>query len=92
VIRGYAYSGSEVALVPRGWLCAVSDGVTEAMNVRGELYGAERLLAALAQAGTSEPQALIQAVREDVQRFAAGAEQSDDVTLVVVRWNGASGR
>ena len=40
----------------------------------------------------SEPQALLHQVREDVRRFSAGAEQSDDVTLVAVRWNGASGR
>ena len=92
VIAGYGYTGSELALVPRGWLCALSDGVTEAMNRSGELYGATRLVRALAESGMSEPQALLRQVREDVRRFAAGAEQSDDVTLVAVRWNGASGR
>jgi adenylate cyclase len=92
VIAGYGYTGSELTLVPGGWLCALSDGVTEAMNRSGELYGAARMLAALAESGTSEPRALLQQVRQDVQRFAAGAEQSDDVTLVCVRWNGASGR
>jgi len=92
VIRGFAYAGSEVALVPRGWLCALTDGVTEAMNARGELYSATRLMRALGQTSSSEPPAVLAAVREDVRRFAAGAEQSDDVTLVCVRWNGASGR
>ena len=92
MIADYPYESSEVTLQPGGWLCAVSDGVTEAMNLRGELYGAPRLLAALAASGSSDPQAVLAAVREDVQRFAAGAEQSDDVTLVAVRWNGASGR
>jgi len=92
VIRGFAYTGSEVALVPRGWLCALTDGVTEAMNARGELYSATRLLRALGQTSSSEPPAVLMAVREDVRRFAAGAEPSDDVTLMCVRWNGASGR
>ena len=78
--------------MPRGWLCALTDGVTEAMNARGELYSAKRLLRALGETSSSEPPAVLAAVREDVRRFAAGAEQSDDVTLVCVRWNGASGR
>ena len=92
VIADFPYESAELELRPGGWLCTVSDGVTEAMNPRGELYGAPRLLAALAASGSSEPPAVLAAVREDVRRFAAGAEQSDDVTLVCVRWNGASGR
>jgi adenylate cyclase len=92
VIGGYPYTGGELALARRSWLCAVSDGVTEAMNARGELYGATRLLAALGTSGSSDPASIIATVREDVRRFAAGAEPSDDVTLVCVRWNGASGR
>jgi adenylate cyclase len=92
VIPDFAYTGNEVALVPRGWLCGLTDGVTEAMNTRGELYSAKRLLAALAQTASSEPQTVLAAVREDVRRFAGGAEPSDDVTLMCVRWNGASGR
>jgi serine phosphatase RsbU (regulator of sigma subunit) len=92
VISGYAYSGSELTLVPRGWLCALSDGVTEAMNRAGGLYGAARLLTALAESGSSEPATLVQQVRDEVRRFSAGAEPWDDVTLACVRWNGASGR
>jgi phosphoserine phosphatase RsbU/P len=70
----------------------LSDGVTEAMNPTAELYSATRLLGALAETGTSDPAALVAQVRQDVRAFAAGAEQSDDVTLVCARWNGASGR
>jgi serine phosphatase RsbU (regulator of sigma subunit) len=92
VIQGYAYRGSHLVLAPRGWLCVLSDGVTEAMNAAGELYSATRLLAVLAESGTGDPGGLIAQAREDVERFAAGAEQSDDVTLVCARWNGASAR
>jgi sigma-B regulation protein RsbU (phosphoserine phosphatase) len=62
------------------------------MNARAELYGAARLLAALEHGESSEPAAVVNTVRDAVRRFAAGAEQSDDVTLLCVRWNGASGR
>jgi sigma-B regulation protein RsbU (phosphoserine phosphatase) len=74
-------------LEPGGWLCAVTDGVTEAMNERAELYGSARLLETVR--GLTEPQAIAAAVRDDVRRFAGGAEQSDDLTLLCVRWNGA---
>jgi sigma-B regulation protein RsbU (phosphoserine phosphatase) len=70
----------------------LSDGVTEAMNPAGELYSATRLVAALAESPSSDPVELVAQVRRDVRGFAAGAEQSDDVTLVCARWNGASGR
>ena len=69
-------------------LCALTDGVTEAMNEAGELYGArrlERLLAALpAHAAPGEINA---AVVEDVKRFVGNAAASDDLTLLALRWN-----
>jgi serine phosphatase RsbU (regulator of sigma subunit)/CHASE2 domain-containing sensor protein len=87
VIRDFVYSASELLLEPGGWLCVVTDGVTEAMNERGELYGAARLLQIMR--GLTEPQAIAAAVRDDVRRFAGKAEQSDDLTLLCVRRNGA---
>ena len=83
VIRDFAYSSSEVELAPGGWLCVVTDGVTEAMNERMELYGASRLLETLR--GLSDPWAIVAAVQDDVRRFAGPAEQSDDLTLMCVR-------
>ena len=88
VIRDYQYSSSTVDLEPGGWLCAVTDGVTEAMNERGELYGSARLLEVLAPLAGATPETILATVRDDVRRFAGGAEQSDDVTLVCVRFSG----
>jgi serine phosphatase RsbU (regulator of sigma subunit) len=90
VMRDYAYSSGQVSLVQGGWLCVVTDGVTEAMNARGELYGSVRLLSVLRDLESAAPDALIAAVRDDVRRFAGGAEQSDDVTLLCVRWAGSA--
>ena len=88
VVQGYAYGSGQLDLPQGGWLCVVTDGVTEAMNARFELYGTERLLSVLRGMESAAPEALIAAVREDVRRFAGGAEQSDDVTLLCVRWSG----
>jgi adenylate cyclase len=69
----------------------VTDGVTEAMNARGELYGAARLRAALERIGAAAPGHMIAEVTADVGRFVGGAEPSDDLTLLCVRWHGGTG-
>jgi serine phosphatase RsbU (regulator of sigma subunit) len=91
VIAGFEYPTGHRELVRGEWLCLATDGVTEAMNPRSELYGAARLKALLAANRTEAPEVIIAAVIEDVQRFAGTAEQSDDVTLLCVRWNGPTG-
>src|SRR5262249_6979827 len=92
VIRDFAYNGLEHTLGPGEWFCVITDGVTEAMNTRGELYGGKRALEALKGMPSAPPDAVIAALRDDVRRFTGGAEQSDDITLLCVRWNGPSGR
>jgi serine phosphatase RsbU (regulator of sigma subunit) len=93
VLDGFAYASAGYSMSPREILCVVSDGVTEAMNPAGELYGAGRLEAALQRHRNSEKTAaVVDAIRADVSRFAGNAEVADDLTLLVLRWNGPSGR
>ena len=71
-------------------LCLVTDGVADAQNPAGERYGSQRLqerLAglALARAGVH---ALVEALSADVRSFAAGADATDDVTVLALRWVG----
>ena len=86
VIPGYEYTSASIQLGRGGWICVVTDGVTEAMNERGDLYGSSRLLTVLRD--KKEPADVLHTVREDVGAFAGKAEQSDDLTLLCVRWNG----
>src|SRR5204863_4682800 len=76
-------------------LCVVTDGVTEAMNASGELYGRARLAAVLSRLGDATSANQVgETVRTDVESFAAGAEPADDMAILVLRWIGpsASGR
>ena len=67
----------------------VTDGITEAANAAQELYGGARLRAALAGLDTGPDAATItRVVREDVGRFVAGAEPSDDLAILVLHWKG----
>ena len=65
-------------------LLMYTDGVTEAMNEAGELYGEARLEQLAVENFPLHPRMLIEEVRRDIVRHAAGAEQSDDITLLVL--------
>ncbi len=85
----FDYPTSYRQLTAGEWLCVVTDGITEAMNARGELYGGERLAAVLSGISVeADPSAVCAAVRDDVRRFVGKAEPSDDLTLLCLRWNG----
>lgn len=61
-----------------------TDGVTEAMSEKGELYGEERLCRVLDDTGKKGYKAyeILQDVREDIKSFSKNAEQADDITMV----------
>ncbi len=61
------------------------DGVFEANNFEGEEYGQERLKASIWKHRSLSASALAKEILWDVRRFAGLAEQSDDITVVVVR-------
>lgn len=79
------YPVGEVQLSPGDRICVFTDGVTEAMDGDGTLYGLERLEAALAAAPHGLDSAgLVEHVVGEVRRFTGDAEQSDDLTLMIV--------
>ena len=61
-----------------------TDGVSEAMNVDGTLFGEERLEVVANANSDKHPVALVKAVRQEVADFALGAEQSDDITILAL--------
>jgi serine phosphatase RsbU (regulator of sigma subunit) len=63
-----------------------TDGITEAMSPAAEIYGGARLEAILAGANSGSLHDLLHAVRADVAHHVAGAEASDDLTLLLIRW------
>ncbi len=89
VRTGTRYQNQAVSLRPGDTLLVCTDGVVEAMNEAGELYGAARLEALLHAAGSEPPQALVEALKCDIDAFAGSAPKADDVTLLALRlWPG----
>ncbi|MFD4840260.1 SpoIIE family protein phosphatase [Achromobacter sp. NPDC058515] len=78
------YRSLSEVLAPGEMLVGYTDGVTEAVNPNDAQYGDPRLLAVLSNPPVASA-SLAKRLLEDVQAFADGAEQSDDITLIVIR-------
>ena len=80
-----------VRLAPGSMMFFYTDGVTEAMNEEGNVYSEGRLQSVLEglPAGEDVPVAdILAAVRENIKAHAGAAEQSDDITMMAVRYKG----
>jgi sigma-B regulation protein RsbU (phosphoserine phosphatase) len=75
-----------MALEPGQTFVLFSDGVSEAMNPAEDFYGEERLLAALNGADGAPSRDIVSRVMTDVRAFAAGAKQSDDITVLAAKY------
>lgn len=62
-----------------------SDGITEARNSAGELFGVDRLRECVRQGGELEPEVLVEKVRTAVAAFSGSSRLADDLTSVAVR-------
>ena len=80
------YEQETLALEPGDVLVMFTDGVTEALNLAGEEFGEERLLACLDASRQCRPPELLERLLSTVRAFTAGAAQHDDVTALVLRY------
>ena len=76
-----------IRLHPDDILVLYTDGITEAMNPKRELYGEERFLAAIRKYGHLDVVEFVKRVKEDILDFTGGFEQNDDITLVAIKEN-----
>lgn len=80
-----AYGQAEIALAPSDVVVLYTDGISEAMNRSLEEWGEKRLLAAVREIDGICAEEIIKRLMGAATAFAAGAPQSDDMTLVVLR-------
>lgn len=84
-VENFQYRNDKITLEKGDMLFTFTDGVTEAMNRDGEQFGEERLEKLLAKCGGKTSQETIDTVRTAVAEWAGEAEQSDDVTMLVIK-------
>jgi sigma-B regulation protein RsbU (phosphoserine phosphatase) len=62
-----------------------TDGVTEAMNQKSEMFGEQRLLETVNQFEESTPKEIIFSMKNEIDRFTDGEEQADDITMLALK-------
>ncbi len=87
VFGGFDYQQAEMKIEPGVSIFLYTDGVTEAESKQKELYGDDRLMATI-QSCTAQSTAreIIEKVDADVRAHAQNADQSDDITMLCVRY------
>jgi sigma-B regulation protein RsbU (phosphoserine phosphatase) len=85
LMPGNSIQSESIALSPGDTFVLFSDGVSEAMNAADDFFGDDRLVATLAPLADAPTTAIVDAVMAAVRSFAAGAPQSDDITVVAAR-------
>jgi sigma-B regulation protein RsbU (phosphoserine phosphatase) len=83
---GFPYEGQECDIVKGTSIFLYTDGVTEAEDMAKVLYSDERLLDLLGKQGENTTQMIVDNVLDDINKHVNGAEQSDDITIMCVRY------
>lgn len=87
-MEGSSYRMQQLQLVPEEILFLYTDGLTEAMNQENHLYGKERPLAVLRTSYEDAARIVVEKMQVDVERYVGSAEQSDDITMLVLHYHG----
>ena len=87
VFTDVKYVEHEHLLTTGSTLFLYTDGLTEARNVQRQFFGLERVKEVLCSvASESKPQVLLQTMTDAVNQFVEDAEQSDDLTMLVIHY------
>ena len=88
VMPGLPYNEDAVTMAPGDTMFLYTDGITEAMNVDNEEFTEARLEEVLADGHDLPVDVVLTNVTSAVVKFVGEAEQSDDITCVVLRYDG----
>ncbi len=85
------YRQQEITLSPGDELFLYTDGVTEAVNRSNELFSDPRLIETANKYSNMPLKEFTVSIKGEIDKFADGAEQADDITMLALRYNGEAG-
>jgi sigma-B regulation protein RsbU (phosphoserine phosphatase) len=85
IVSEWRYKQQDTVINPQTTIFLYTDGLTEAENVRHELFKEKRILKT-AQQSTRQPKELISQMMATVKTFVGEAEQSDDLTMLAIQY------
>ncbi len=89
VVPAVSFAEQTIDVDPGQIIVFVSDGIVEARNRVGELWGFERLEQTLCTVSSCEPRAVVEHVRGELAQFACDVEAADDMTVIALQFVGA---
>ena len=87
-MEGVHYKGYDLQLNPGDKLFVYTDGVPEATDGSGEMFGTDRMIETLSSCTDNTPKEILQGVRSAVDSFVGDAEQFDDLTMMCLEYKG----
>ena len=91
VMSGWKYTTQEAVIAPQTTIFLFTDGLTEAEDSEHTQFGTERIVAVaekLLSEGKNTPEEIIGQMAEGVHAFVGSAEQSDDQTMLAIKYKG----
>ena len=85
ILEDAEYGEEQIVLIPGDVILLYTDGVTEALNTKREIFGMRRLMRVVQQNHKIDSEELINTIYSDMLEFTDGAPQSDDLTLIVIK-------
>ncbi len=82
------YETCSIVLTPGDTLILYTDGVTEAMNAEKKIYSDGKLLETVMHSGNPSVEGLVREIVQSVHDYAGGEPQSDDITLLALKYRG----
>ena len=89
-LSDWNYEGQQTQLKPGDMLFLYTDGLSEAKNSTGELLGRKRVQQLASEHYQDTAQQLVGLMEAEVHRHAGDAEQSDDITMLAIKWQPTS--
>jgi serine phosphatase RsbU (regulator of sigma subunit) len=88
VLDNFEFKSGKRQLKAGERLILYTDGITEAFNPEGEVFSEERLLTTIVSGDELNNRQLVQQIQQEIKNFALDAEQSDDITILAITYNG----
>ena len=90
VVEDFSYKSKKIVLQKGDTIFLYTDGVTEAMNEKEELFSEERLKKEINVLKDKPIQEVVAGIMQKTKAFSQGVPQSDDITMMILRYYGES--
>lgn len=84
-VEGAAFTSKSIRIGPGDTVLLYTDGVTEAINGAGEMFGEDRLRRIVTENSMRSSAEILSGILDAINAFALGEPQADDITLMVIR-------